>query len=92
MQVVPRGREKGGPLREKCISYPLLQGGIRAVHQGLGREGGGQADKVRVDHGHSRGPDGEGDRAVSHGVHRQVVPHRGDRAGRFPVKGEVDGR
>jgi len=52
--VVPRSREKGGPPREECLSYHLLQGGIGVVHQGLGREGGGRADKVGVDHAHPR--------------------------------------
>jgi len=52
VQVVPRSREKAGPLSEECLSYPLLQGGIDVVHQGLGREGGGRADPVGVDHGH----------------------------------------
>ena len=41
MQVVPRSREKGGPLTEECLSYPLHQGGVGVVHQGRGREGGG---------------------------------------------------
>ena len=54
VQVVPRGRKQGGPLREECFSNPLLQGGIGVVYQGLGREGGGLADQVRIDHGHPR--------------------------------------
>ena len=54
VRVVPRGREKGGPLYEKCISYPVLQGGVSAVHQGLGREDRGRAHQVGVDHGHPR--------------------------------------
>jgi len=85
VQVVPSGWEKGGPLCEMCLPCPLLQGGIGVVHQGLGQEGAGQADKVGVDHGHHREPLGEGYRTVSQRVHRQVVPHRGDKAGRFPV-------
>ena len=85
MQVVPRGREKRGPLREKCLSCPLLQCGIGAVHQGQGQKGGGRGDKVEINHGHSREPDGEGYRSVSHCVHRQVVTHRGARAERLPV-------
>jgi len=39
VQVVPWGRELGGPLREECLSYPLLQGRIGVIHQGLGWEG-----------------------------------------------------
>ena len=89
MQLVPRGREKGGPLREEFLSYPLLQGGIGVVHQGLGWKGRGRADKVGVDHGHSRQPEGEGYCPVSHRIHRQVIPYRRDRAGRSPVQGEV---
>jgi len=85
VKVVPRGLEKGGPLREKCLSCPLLHGGIGIVHQGLGREGWVQADKVEIDHGHPSQPVGEVYRSVSHRVHRQVVPYRGDSAGRFPV-------
>jgi len=85
VQVVPRGPEKGGPLRVEFLSYPLFQGGIGVVHQGLGRKGRGRADKVRVDHRHSRQPEGEGYRPVSHRVYWQVVPYRGTRAGRSPV-------
>jgi len=90
VQVVTWGREKGGPFLEEFLSYPLLQGGIGVVHQGLGLEGGGRADKVGIDHGHPRQPEGEGYCSVSHRVHRQVVSHRGDRAGCLPVKREVD--
>jgi len=54
VQLVPQGWEKGGPLHEQFLSYPLLQGGIGVVHQGLGPEGGGRAAKVSVDHGHHR--------------------------------------
>jgi len=54
VQVVSWGREKGGPLCEEFLSYPHLLGGIGAVHQGLGREDGGRADEVGVDHGHLR--------------------------------------
>jgi len=85
MQVVPRGREKGGPLRAECLSNPPLQGGVSVVHQGLGREDGGRAHKVGVDHGHPRQPEGEGYCQVSHCVNWQVVPHWRDRAGCFPV-------
>ena len=92
VQVVPRSREKGGPLHEEFHPYPLLQGGVGVGHQGLGREGGGRADKVGVDHGHPRQPKGEGYCTVSHCIHRQVVSDRGDRAGCLPVQGKVDGR
>ena len=54
VQVVSWCREKGGPLCEELLSDPLLQGGIGAVHQGLGRKDGGRADEVGVDHGHLR--------------------------------------
>jgi len=54
VEVVPWGREQAGPLREECLPYPLLQGGIGGVHQGLGRECEGRADKVTIDHGHPR--------------------------------------
>jgi len=69
VQVVPRGREKGGPLREERLSYPSLQGGVSAVHQGLGWEDGGRARQVGVDHGQPRQPEGEGYCPVSHRVH-----------------------
>jgi len=92
VRVVPQSREKGGPLREECLSHPLLQGGIGVLHQGLGQEGGGRADKLGVDHGHPRYPEGGGHCPVSHRVHRQVVSDLGDRAGSLPVQGEVDGR
>jgi len=36
VQVVPRGWEKGGPLLEECLSCSFLQGGVGAVHEGLG--------------------------------------------------------
>ena len=85
VQVVPGKREEGGPLREECLSHSLLEGGIGIVYQGLGREGGGRADKVGVDHGHPGQPEGEGYCPVSHRVHRQVVSDRGDRAGRLLV-------
>jgi len=90
VQVVPWSREKGSPLREELLPYSLLQGGVGVVHQGLGREDGGRAHKVGVDHGHARQPKGEGYCPVGHCVYRQVVPHRWDGAGRFPVEGEVD--
>ena len=54
VRVVPRGREKGGPLHEECLSYSLLQGGVGAVHQALGREDGGRAHQVGADHRHPR--------------------------------------
>jgi len=92
VQVIPRGWVKGGQLLEELLSYPLLQGGIGAVHQGLGGESGGRVDQVGVDHGHPRQPEGERYCSVSHRVHWEVVPERGDRAGRLPVLGEVDGR
>jgi len=85
VQGVPWSRETGGPLREEWISYPLLQGGIGVVHLGFRREGGCRADKVGVDHGHAGQPEGEGYCLVSHHTHRQVVSHRGDRAGHLPV-------
>jgi len=82
VQVVPRGWEKGGPLREECLSYPLLQGGVGAVHQGLGREdGGGGAHEVGVDHRHSRQPECERYRPMSHRVYGQVVPYWRDGPG-----------
>jgi len=90
--VVPRSREKGGPLREDCLSYPFLQGGVGVVHHGLGREGGARAGKVGVDHGHPRQPKGEGYWTVSHRIHRQVVSDWWDRAGCLAVQGKVDGR
>jgi len=92
VQVVPRSWEKGGPLCEEFLPYPLLQGGVGVIDQGLGREVGGRAEEVGVDHGHPRQPEGERNRSVSHRINRQVVSHRGDRAGRFPISGEVDRR
>jgi len=85
IQVVPRGWEKGVPLHSECLSIPLLQGGVSVVHQGLGLEDGGRAHMVGVDHGHPRKPENEGYCPVSHCVNWQVGPHRGDRAGRFPM-------
>jgi len=46
VQVLLRGRVKGGPLREECLSDPFLQGGVGVVHQGLGWEDGCRADEV----------------------------------------------
>jgi len=85
VQVVPWGREKGGPIRKECLSHPLLQGGVGVVHQGLGREGGRGAHKVGVDHGHPGQPAGEGNSTMSHRVHREVVSNRRDWAGCFPM-------
>jgi len=92
VQIVSRGWEKRGPFHEERLPNPLLQGGVSAVHQGLGREGGGRAHEVRVDHGHPGWPAGEGYGPVSYRIHRQVVPYRWDRAGSFPVSGKVNGR
>jgi len=80
VQVVPRGGEKGGPLREEFPPYPLLQGGVDAVHQGLGRDDGGRPHQVGIDHRHPRQPVGEGYCSMSHRIYRQVVSYRWDRS------------
>jgi len=54
LEVITRGWEKGGGLFLELLSYSFLQGGIGAVHHGLGGEGQGRVDQVGVYHRHPR--------------------------------------
>jgi len=91
--VIPWCREEVRPLREEGFPDLFLQGGIGVVHQGPRKSGGGQGDKVGVDHwhGHPRKPVDEGYGPVSHRVNWQMVPQGGDWSRGFPVERQIHG-
>ena len=50
--VVAWSREESHPIHEEGLPYPIREGGVSVVHQGLRGKGRGRGNEVGVDHGH----------------------------------------
>jgi len=82
-----------GPVLDERFPNPLVQGRVRARHQGVwGKEGRDFGDQVTIYHRHLGQAAGESDRPVVHCVYREVVPDRGRGVGGLLAQGEVDRR